>query len=110
MLVCDGRADSFMSACIGNGPLAQVVEQLAFNQRVVGSSPTRLTLESIIKGHCYVALFTLTTTVTTTRLLCFQDSVHKADSLSLYARYYVCVGVHCERELRVSEHFHNGTR
>ena len=28
---------------IKNGPLAQVVEQLAFNQRVAGSSPARLT-------------------------------------------------------------------
>ena len=27
-----------------DGPLAQVVEQLAFNQRVAGSSPARLTL------------------------------------------------------------------
>lgn len=30
---------------MGYGPLAQVVEQLAFNQRVAGSSPARLTLQ-----------------------------------------------------------------
>jgi hypothetical protein len=34
-----------------DGPLAQVVEQLAFNQRVAGSSPARLTLNPIIYGY-----------------------------------------------------------
>ena len=34
-----------------NGPLAQVVEQLAFNQRVAGSSPARLTLDRITYGY-----------------------------------------------------------
>jgi hypothetical protein len=34
-----------------NGPLAQVVEQLAFNQRVAGSSPARLTSNCINYGY-----------------------------------------------------------
>ena len=37
-----------MRTClVRDGPLAQVVEQLAFNQRVGGSSPPRLTLNPI---------------------------------------------------------------
>ena len=40
-----------------NGPLAQVVEQLAFNQRVAGSSPARLTLNPIIYGYRIGSLF-----------------------------------------------------
>jgi hypothetical protein len=37
-------AQSCVSRLNRIGPLAQVVEQLAFNQRVAGSSPARLTL------------------------------------------------------------------
>ena len=37
------------------GPLAQLVEQLTLNQRVVGSNPTRLTI--IIKGLQAFPLF-----------------------------------------------------
>ncbi len=33
---------SIIAFCLNDGPLAQLVEHLAFNQRVVGSSPTRL--------------------------------------------------------------------
>jgi hypothetical protein len=41
----------FAYAFISDGPLAQVVEQLAFNQRVAGSSPARLTSNSISYGY-----------------------------------------------------------
>ena len=38
-----------------DGTLAQVVEQLAFNQRVAGSSPARLTLNSISYDWRHIA-------------------------------------------------------
>ena len=47
------------------GPLAQLVEQLTLNQRVAGSSPARLTLNSIaysrqIGGFCFIYTFIYT--------------------------------------------------
>ena len=38
-----------MCKSIGIGPLAQLAEQLTFNQLVVGSSPTRLTQKAASK-------------------------------------------------------------
>ena len=37
-----------------NGPLAQLVEQLTLNQRVAGSSPSRITIEneSTVRNDC----------------------------------------------------------
>ena len=44
-----------MATLLLDGPLAQVVEQLAFNQRVGGSSPPRLTFNRTFRATELVA-------------------------------------------------------
>ena len=41
------------------GPLAQLVEQLTLNQRVVGSNPTRLTIKKQGVSHLWLVPFFL---------------------------------------------------
>lgn len=49
------KAQSLLGCRSQDGPLAQVVEQLAFNQRVAGSSPARLTLNLTFRATEMVA-------------------------------------------------------